>query len=677
MVNLWYANEKQLVKKSMLSAVIALGIMMMTRVAILLPNYTPTLGMQHVQELKRAFTIGLLYDVRIAALLSFIVFLICSIQMTLRVSDSAVSRTFSHGSALLLSALFLISVGNFYYCQTYGRYFDTFIFGLFEEETGAVLSNIWDGYPVIRALIAVALVYTLLVWVQNRCFRLWSLRNPPYGSRRLSSLRMTLACVVTLAVFFVAMRGSVGTFPLRRDYAQVSDIKQLNMITPNAAFALQWAIKDHADMLKVPTVTDAQGAALWQQLTGQKVAHFSLKTLESHTPTNPFIAQHKPNVVMSVMESMGSHFLEYDDGDRDMLGALRAHWQQDFVFRRFLPEGNGTMDSLARFFIRSPLMTVDLEQVSRYSFLGNGFTPFKKNGYKVVFATSGNMAWRNLSAILPKLGVDELVDQNTLMKLYPDAQPDTWGVPDQYLFDYIQKRLAKADQEEQPVFIMSMSTTNHPPYQVPPHYQPRDLHITPAMDSRFAHLGNVREVFGTYTYANDVLGHFLTDLKHSTGADHTIVAITGDHNIRGIGYPDPQEIAIGHAVPLYLYVPTAYQQNIAFDPNRIGSHKDILPTLYSLALSDTAYLHMGCNILAKDPDPVMCNLGYNAEASMTPQGHYGLTGPTISYQPWSPSATPVNLAASADVSVAHDADAKRIDAYRKLLDWQLYRQMQK
>lgn len=101
-----------------------------------------------------------------------------------------------------------------------------------------------------------------------------------------------------------------------------------------------------------------------------------------------------------------------------MLGALRPHWQQDYVFTRFLSEGNGTMDSLARFFIRSPLFDVPLTQARKYHFAGDVITPYKANGYKVVYATSGNLAWRNLAEVLPAIGFDELVDQNSLMKRF-------------------------------------------------------------------------------------------------------------------------------------------------------------------------------------------------------------------------------------------------------------------
>lgn len=50
----------------------------------------------------------------------------------------------------------------------------------------------------------------------------------------------------------------------------------------------------------------------------------------------------------------------------------------------------------------------------------------------------------------------------------------------------------------------------------------------------------------------------------------------------------------------YLYVLQAYQTHLTYNPARIGSHKDIFPTLYALSLSNTAHKSLGGrNILAK------------------------------------------------------------------------------
>ena len=90
--------------------------------------------------------------------------------------------------------------------------------------------------------------------------------------------------------------------------------------------------------------------------------------------------------------------------------------------------------------------------------------------------------------------------------------------------------------------------------------------------------------------------------------------------MRAISYPAPNEIALGHSVPFYLYVPPTYRSNAEYHPERAGSHKDILPTLYNLSLSEIPYYQTGCNLTAPTVDSSWCGYGYNPEVLITKHG---------------------------------------------------------
>ena len=64
-------------------------------------------------------------------------------------------------------------------------------------------------------------------------------------------------------------------------------------------------------------------------------------------------------------------------------------------------------------------------------------------------------------------------------------------------------------------------------------------------------------------------------------------------------------------MPFYVYAPPAYRANAVYDRERIGSHKDIMPTLYQLSLSQAPYFQSGCDLLARHPDSGWC-FGFNA-----------------------------------------------------------------
>ena len=83
-------------------------------------------------------------------------------------------------------------------------------------------------------------------------------------------------------------------------------------------------------------------------------------------------------------------------------------------------------------------------------------------------------------------GAHEFIDQQTLRQRYPEAQIGTWGVPDEYMFRYMEERLAEADRAGQPLFIMALSTTHHP-FTPPPGAGGRDLALDEATRAKHFH----------------------------------------------------------------------------------------------------------------------------------------------------------------------------------------------
>ncbi|WP_249292249.1 LTA synthase family protein [Achromobacter ruhlandii] len=362
-------------------------------------------------------------------------------------------------------------------------------------------------------------------------------------------------------------------------------------------------------------------------------------------------------------------------GDRLDIIALRPHWQQDWRFDRFLSEGNGTIDSLSRLLVRSPVLATSQSSAASATFASNAFTPFLARGYRVVFVTSGAATWRNLGRFATHLGAQEFADQLTLRQRYPEAQPGAWGVPDEYMFRYIAERLARADRDGEPLFVVALSTTHHPPFLVPEGGQRGGLDLSdierlPYYDS----WSGLDEAFDTLRYANDQLGRFLTGLKASAQGARTIVAVTGDHNILGVDYAADSDIALARAVPFYLYVPPGYRGQSTYDPSRPGSHKDILPTLYHLSLPDTPYFRSGCDLLAARPDPQWCFGFNNPRLVITRDGAYQRDRPGR-IQPWA-GATGLALAPEQAASPAQAAEQARLGAYGPLLQWQINYQVQ-
>ncbi|WP_392564913.1 sulfatase-like hydrolase/transferase [Orbus wheelerorum] len=624
------------------------------------------------QDIINLFVIGLKYDIRIACI-SFGTLLLFSLFISLSQKVFAFwlkyLLIFSTLLVLIISIFTLVNIGYF---KTYDRHIDVFIFGLIDDDTTAILQTIWQDYPVVVGFILLVIIY----FIYYRFNKYWLSCILRKINKRMSIWFEIPTLFIVLLLIFIGCRGSLGTFPLRKSDAQVSSNNIINMFVPNGLMALSWAYSDYkieSDFTPIPLSESKQ--ALLNFFSNEK--NDSVDIFFEKTLNNDIAQQKHPNVVLAIMESMGTHLFEFDNENRDLLGELRAHLQKDFVFWNFISEGDGTIDSLNRFLIRSPISKISQSSAQFNTFKSNMFQPFLDNGYKVIFITAGNGAWRNLNQFLPHLGVTEFVDQTTLKNMYPEAKIDTWGIPDEFMFKYALQRLEKAEKDNEHVMIMMLSITNHPPYKIPDSAIYQDYALSDEEKNRLKNFGPEKEtitMFNTFRYSNDQLGQFITNVKQSDYSSHTIISFTGDHNLRGIGYPEPADNVLSHAVPFYIYVPSEYRKTSLYDKNRVGSHKDIFPTLYQLSLSQTKYYQTGCNLLQKDLDMTWCNIGYNPNIYINSEGAYIVQ--SKEFRPWIDLSTfDLKLDKPTTLTNQQSREVTRWNSFTDLLYWQIIEQI--
>ena len=213
-------------------------------------------------------------------------------------------------------------------------------------------------------------------------------------------------------------------------------------------------------------------------------------------------------------------------------------------------------------------------------------------GYQTLFVTSARSGWRDLNRVLAVQGFDEVVDANNLKESYPDATLGIWGVWDSYVFKYLDKRLA-AQPKDKPLFVFVLTSTNHPPYDLPADYHrvPRDMSLWKGETSSDTLLLNL----DTYHYAADLLGGFVQSVQSGTLKSNTIVAATGDHNVRSFGmYAEPARRYLQRQVPFVIWgegLQCGQQQALP------ASHRDMFNTLLPLIGVNGPYVNAGRNLL--------------------------------------------------------------------------------
>lgn len=513
----------------------------------------------------------------------------------------------------------LFTIINYYYYLTYNRIIDVFFFSFLQEDPVATTKTLYQDYPLVQGVLALICAILVYLWSFPKFQRLLATKLWIPSSVTLK----TVFIIIILALYALAIRGSLGTFPLRQNSSQVSSDPLVNLSVPNGPAALHWARGWAKQQAIIPDVSLEQLQKDYAFINAKVDQNTLYDPLLFKTQKNDFLEDNPPDIVISVQESMSTHMSLYDDPQkRDLFGRLRRHTQEDYWFTNFLSEGNGTMDSVIRLLLSTPDLNLSTSTQGSREYITNALKPFKDKGYKVVFVTGCQGSWRDMSNYFLRIGMDEIYEENTLKQWYPDATGFAWGVDDEYMWRGVLKVLR--EKHDKPLLVFTLSISNHPPFRVAENVEPKTIELSEEELKRFPY-PNTTTLFATYRYANDQLGAFLSEIKKDPIlSKRTFIAATGDHNMRGIGYDaHPDEMALGHAVPFYMYIPKAYKEhdNIVYDPKHWGSQKDIFATVASHTLSEGRLYTFGCDLLG---DSTKCKFpyAYNNNAGVPWDGKY-------------------------------------------------------
>ncbi len=571
----------------------------------------------------KAFYMGVRFDLVIVAYINALVTLtLLAVWMARR--ESVLRAWLSAAKyyyAAMYSLVFIVLSVDFGFYSYFRSHINILIFGIFEDDTKALFSTLGENYNLFLAGAGFAAL-AVFIFLACRYF----MRLPEGSISAVSPARPAglpakiLFAAALLCANVMAARGSFGMFPLGIMDAEISPDDFVNKVSINGLFTLQQAIEfrmkenrsfDLAGELGYGG-PDGIARALSDHLgtdPGRQSSDIAA-ALRRTTPRSPVIEKTRPNVVVIVMEGFGTHLMDrYDSPEFNVLGDLKRHFDRDTLFLNFLPGDMGTIGSLESVLMSFPKRpgTKPLTQ-SKYAFNAypsGAALPYKKAGYDTVFLYGGNAGWRDLPSFVPRLGFDRLQGEGSMD---PGYRRNQWGVYDEYLFDAIYRSLD--DGGGKPKFVMALTTSNHPPYSLPPDY--RALPLDPPAELTMKMTGDrklAKGRFETYQYACQKAGEFITRIKNSPLRDSTIIAITGDHNFWSVFDYPREEFLDRDGVPLYLYIPAALKPR-SIDTTAFGSHIDIMPTLYHLSLSGGEYIALGRNLMDTSPGS---NLTYNID----------------------------------------------------------------
>jgi phosphoglycerol transferase MdoB-like AlkP superfamily enzyme len=553
-------------------------------------------------DIVRAFITGFRYDTVVFTYSFLILFIMTCVPLKYSWFPAFYNRFLIWYASVVFFVLLSLQIGDFYFYKFFQSHFNLLVFGIVYDDTRAVLESVWTDYTVINILLGFLLAFALVVWgivkIARSSFEI--VIHPKVWQQVLVILLIVL-------LYGLGMRGSLGVFPIEKDDATISPNGFVNDLTMNGPFALKDAYSDNKrNKISTDTaeVLNKYGFASRNEViasyTGRVSHHdFSSNDLLDTTCYNGFLEKNPPNVLFILMESWAGYYFDLHSRELNLLGSLEAELPYCYVFRNFTSCTNGTVHSLEGLMVGSPLTPLSQSIYMNKSLSSSVAKVFADKGYFTSFITGAKLGWRNLGKYVSCQYFQHVEGSSHLLQEIPGSESCEWGVYDEYLFERLFQQLSESVGK--PLFEFAFTTTNHTPYKLPEHFVPESVVIPDFIKKKQRSKDEiVIKNLTAYQYANDCLGQLLYRIRHSEFAENTIVIVTGDHNTMALYDFSDRQLLEKYSVPLLMYIPDAYKPALV-DVNRFGSHKDIFPTVFNIALSQTPYVRTGNNLFEESP----------------------------------------------------------------------------
>ncbi|MFY7994563.1 MAG: LTA synthase family protein [Bacteriovoracaceae bacterium] len=562
----------------------------------------------HPIELMKALFLGLRYDWIPVSYMFALPFLILHFiqffksELIVRFTSKFFHLYFFGFYSFLVWA-YVFDYGFYSYFQDH---LNILFFGFLEDDTKALLTSIAKNYNLPFWLSVIFIGHFAFYKLLGQFFRKASFKLK-------SSMHRHKLAFFSLGLFVLAFgaRGNFSRLPLSVEDAYISSNDFINKLSLNGLITFNRAIKirKHFSKAEVSYIKE-MGMGTWQNAliaSERKIINENefLPNLKQQTSKKVFTP---PHVVLVVMESFGSYWFDQQAENFNFLGSLDQHFKEDILFTRFLSGENGTIGSILSVatgqVIRPGARFLSEGEYMRTTLQSSASITFERAGYDTHFVYGGKLGWRDLGKYLKAQnfyglhGADEIKKQMPeLSQIAPRDLGNEWGIFDEYLYTFIEKKLKNATR---PQFFVVLTTTNHPPFEFPRTYKPHPLELTP---QRMSELTVDKEIasqrFLALQYSNQTFADFMSRIKSSQLKDNTVVSLTGDHSFWLAKSIPEKKYFNKNAVPFYIYAPEHIRPK-TYDAQNFGSHEDILPTLYELTLSEISYIKLGEDLINED-----------------------------------------------------------------------------
>ena len=436
--------------------------------------------------------------------------------------------------------------------------------------------------------------YTFICWWLGKAFL--SIPQLPYYQVSSSVLQIVLNIGVVLVVaaiyYFFRYGGTFmhddkpewDTIPsvVKKDIfmarATVDDLVQLKTVLKHP---LQEGLKhtDEEDAVAIDSIMpETMKGEKWKELKNPVEAFL-------HTAKGPLIKKPK-HIFLIVGESYSQMPLDDIYSDYHIMDGAKAFRKNPHtaVLNNFLPAGMISRPAIVS--LMTGIFDAKLELNERENFWHGTLSTtlpnqLRKLGYRSIYWYGGNPTYGNFDKYGLAVGFDKVMGATDFC---PPGSPKTWvGIYD-HIFLQNAAKLIKEMDDDTPTFHYVYTTSNHGPYKLP--LEKLGFYADEVLKDLPESVRNDRKkqkILGTYWYSDKAISGFIADMQ-KTYPDSLFI-VTGDHSYLPIHPGDTlarQDITLReqYCTSFAMHHPDITQE--IFAGNTIGSHMNILPTIFEM-----------------------------------------------------------------------------------------------
>ena len=550
-------------------------------------NYSLDLDNISTEEIKKAFLLGIRFDIKLAIISFFPLAILIFI-----VNDRFFKKTiFKWVNSIYLTSVYTIVL--LFYLFDFGYY--EYLAMRLDASSLRFLSNfkistqvLFESYPIYRGLLGV-FIFGLLIY---------NISNYLYTSNKncLISLSKKNKAIYFLGVIILLSYGiynSTTHYPLRWSEAFFSKDNKVNQfgLNPILYFFDSFAFRSEGvDMDKFKKYYPVLASYL--NLPKDRIS-FEKKVTFTTTYNK------KPNVIYVMLESTGTAPMSFYGNPLNTTPNMDALIKESLSFSKFYVHKPGTAGSVFASITGLPDID-DVKTVSRNPLAIDQRIIFDQyKSYQKLYLIGGSANWANIRGVFQS-NIEGL-------KIYEDGsfenevRADVWGIDDYELFKESDKIFKKLHVKEKPFVAYIQTATNHMPFTVPDKKEEfipileNEITEETLLSGGFRSLGQLNGI----RYLDFNVARFLKRAKESGYYDNTIFVFFGDHRggMKKLDFLKNNENDLGiqrHHVPFFIHAPKYVKSKVL---DKYAKLVDIFPTATSLAKIDYINYTLGRDLL--------------------------------------------------------------------------------